>query len=75
MIEFANSSEEVKIEYEMTVPTEQYGNLKPKIIMKCKASEVENGLLFLRSRLKQEYKSIKEAKNGSTSKRDEPGAL
>ena len=52
----------IDIEYEMTVPTEQFGNLKPKLKMKCKATKVEQSLLFLRSRLKQEYKKIKEKK-------------
>jgi hypothetical protein len=54
----------VEIEYEMTVPTEAYGNLKPKLKMKCKINEVEQSLLLLRSRLKAEYIKIKEAKNG-----------
>jgi len=75
MIEFKDSDNQVTIEYEATIATAQYENLKPRIIMKCKASEVDQALLFLRSRLKEEYKKIKEAKNGATSKRDEPGTL
>jgi hypothetical protein len=62
MIEFDKNDNIVEIQYEATIATAQYENLKPKLIMKCKPVEVEQALLFLRSRLKAEYAKIKNIK-------------
>ena len=64
MIEFDNSDNQVEIEYEATIATAQYENLKPRLKMRCKACDVEQALLFLRSRLKSEYKNIRSS-NGT----------
>ena len=62
MIEFKADGQLVEIQYEATIATAQFENLKPKLIMKCKANQVEAGLLFLRTRLKKEYAKIKNIK-------------
>ena len=67
MITFSDENNLVEIEYEATIATAQFENLKPRLKMKCKVTEIEQGLLFLRTRLSAEYKKIKEKTNGKSS--------
>ena len=63
MIEMQEDDKIVEVEYETTINIGQFENLKPKLKMKCKANEVEQTLLFLRSRLSKEKKAIKGGTN------------
>ena len=62
MIEMLNEGEAM-IQYEMTVAVAQYENLKPKVVIKCKANEIEQKLAEARGLLKEEYKKIKGKKD------------
>lgn len=62
MLEFEETAM-VEVEYQATIATGQFENVKPVLKMRCKPSEVEQTMLFLRTRLQKEYKSIKQKKS------------
>lgn len=57
------SNPEITIEYESTIATAQFENVKPKIIMKTTFDNAEKMLEKCRSLLRQEYIKIKGGKN------------
>jgi len=62
--ELKDTVKEIEIEYEMTVATAQYENLKPKIKIKINdLSKLNDILFYMRTILRDEYISIKDIKS------------
>ena len=54
------------IEYEQTVPTEQYGNMKPKLTATVPIEDVSGTLNIMRKVLQLEKHKIKNDKQGES---------